>query len=277
MFLSQVCQAMPFHPGRDEDHEYFTIGKGQNGFLIRALKIVEASSCYIIRLISYFSFSYSGYMVLVSTLYGLVSFLVSEWEALYKILRKLFSFFRREQKPGIYEILDYETTLELSATGKTAKFLKRQSVCFLQDNVISFEDYAWGEGEIFADYQCAPGIVVDRYLVGDRWNILISLRESKSRGDVEEFFIESTFKDAFLSPQEWQQVEIRHYTKHLKMTIIFPKSRLCRRAVIHQRRYHRSIELDYGQFGILPDGRQVVTWETNNIAPLEIYTLRWEW
>ncbi len=92
-----------------------------------------------------------------------------------------------------------------------------------------------------------------------------------------EFFIESTFKDAFLSPQEWQQVEIRNHTKHLKMIIIFPKSRLCRRAVINQRSHHRSIELENNHFGVLPDGRQVVTWETNNIAPLEIYTLRWEW
>ncbi len=207
----------------------------------------------------------------------LLSFLLNEWEGLYKIFYKLFAHFTNRKERGIYEILDYETTLELNATGKIAKFFKRQKVRFLQNNIISFEDYAWGEGEIFADYQCSPGTVVDRYLVGDRWNILISLRESKSRGDIEEFFIGSTFKDAFLRPEEWQQVEIRNHTKHLKMTISFPKSRQCRRAVIHQRRHHRSTELDNSHFGVLPDGRQVVTWEIMNIEPLEIYTLRWEW
>lgn len=212
-----------------------------------------------------------------SIIYTLSGFLLSEWESVYKIFRKMFSFFRREKNRGIYEILDYETTLDLSSTGKTAIFLKRQKVRFLQDNVISFEDYVWGEGEIFADYKCAPGVIVDRYLVGDRWNILISLRESKNRGDVEEFFIESRFKDSFLRAEEWQQVEIRHHTKHLKMTVVFPKSRHCKRAIIQQRRHRQSSELGNEHFGVLPDGRQVVTWEAKNIEPLEIYTLRWEW
>lgn len=216
-------------------------------------------------------------MAIGSIIYALSSFLVSEWESLYKLFRKLFPFFRRQPNPGIYEILEYETTLQLSVTGETATFLKRQKVRFLQDNVISFEDYAWGEGEIFADYHCSPGIVVDRYLAGDRWNILISLRESKSRGDLEEFFIQSTYKNSFLKPEEWQQVEIRHPTKRLKMTIIFPKDRHCKRALLQRRRHHQSIELDNEHFGLLPDGRQMVTWETTNIEPLEVYTLRWGW
>lgn len=183
----------------------------------------------------------------------------------------------RQRNQGMYEIIDYETTLELSATGRTATFLKCQKVRFLQDNIISFQDYAWGEGEIFEYYKCSPGVMADRYRVGDRWNILISLRERKSRGDVEEFFIQSTFKDAYLKSDEWHQVEIRHNTKHLKMTIVFPKKRQCRRAIIQKRHRHKSIELDTNHFGILPDGRQMVTWETKNVTPLEIYTLRWEW
>lgn len=212
-----------------------------------------------------------------SLLYPLTSFLLHEWESLFKLVKKLSSFFISERNLGIYEILDYETTLELSATGKTATFLKRQKVRFLQDNVISFQDYAWGEGEIFADYRISPGIVADRYLVGDRWNILISLRNSKSRGDLEEFFIESTFKNSFLRTEEWQQIEIRHRTKHLKMTIVFPKQRRCKHATIQQRGRHRSIELGNEHFGGLPDGRQIVTWEINDIEPLEVFTLRWEW
>ena len=212
-----------------------------------------------------------------SLLYPLSSFLLGEWESLYKLFKKVASLFTRKRNLGIYEILDYETTLELSATGKTATFLKRQKVRFLQDNVISFQDYAWGQGEIFTDYKVSPGIVADRYLSGDRWNILVSLRNSKNRGDIEEFFIESTFQDSFLKPEEWQQIEIRHRTKHLKMTIVFPKKRHCKQAVVQQRGHHRSIELGNEQFGLLPDGRQVVTWETRNIDPLEVYTLRWTW
>jgi hypothetical protein len=53
--------------------------------------------------------------------------------------------------------------------------------------VIAFEDYAWGDGDVLAEYKCSPGFEADRYLEGDRWNILISLRETKHRGDVQDF------------------------------------------------------------------------------------------
>ena len=43
--------------------------------------------------------------------------------------------------------------------------------------------------EIFADYSCRPGEVTDVYQEGDRYNILISLRETKAAGDIEDFYI----------------------------------------------------------------------------------------
>lgn len=102
-------------------------------------------------------------------------------------LKSLFDLYQliRQRLPGntdMYEILEYESTLELCDTkGSTAIFQKRQRVKFLQNNIIAFEDYVWGDGEIMADYKCSPGVVADRYQEGDRWNILISLRETKSK------------------------------------------------------------------------------------------------
>lgn len=211
------------------------------------------------------------------TLYPLLGTLLREWKSLLEIGQALVAYLKRSRQQGIYEILDYETTLELSATGKTAHFLKRQKVRFLQNHVISFQDRAWGDGEIFADYQCAPGIVADRYQIDDRWNILISLRETKSRGDIEEFFIQATYKDSYLADEEWQQVEIRHQTCRLKMTVIFPKRRHCRRAVLHERRRNRTTVLAESHFSDLPDGRQALSWETRRIRQYEVYTLRWRW
>ena len=43
---------------------------------------------------------------------------------------------------------------------------------------------------MFGEYKCLPGVEVDRYQEGDRWNILISLRETKSSGDIEDFYID---------------------------------------------------------------------------------------
>jgi hypothetical protein len=55
--------------------------------------------------------------------------------------------------PGRHvEILEYDSTLELlDVKSETAIFRKLQRVKFLQDNIIAFQDYAWGDGDIFAD------------------------------------------------------------------------------------------------------------------------------
>jgi len=187
----------------------------------------------------------------------------------------------RQWWPGnidMYKILDYESTWEmLDPEGRMAIFRKRQQVKFLQDNIISFEDYAWGDGEIFVDYKCAPGVVVDRYREGDRWNILISLRGTKNKGDVEEFYIQRTVKNGFTNSEEWQQAEIRRRTRRLQMNVIFPSSRPCRAAVITQRSQNRPISLGPEHFHILPDGRQLLRWETTKVRSFDIYTLKWQW
>lgn len=198
-------------------------------------------------------------------------------------IRAIFDLYQmiRQWLPGqsdLYEILDYESTLELcNAKGTTARFQKRQRIKFLQNNIIAFEDYVWGEGEVMADYQCSPGVVADRYQESDRWNILISLRETKNKGDITEFHIERLEKDSFLKADEWQQTEIRRKTRRLQMNIIFPKNRRCQHATLLQRRYNRKEVLGPNHFHELPDGRQLLTWESTRIYPYDVFTIRWRW
>jgi hypothetical protein len=176
----------------------------------------------------------------------------------------------------IYEILDYEASVELlDPSGEKAIFRKRQKVKFLQNNIIAFEDYAWGDGNILAAYKCSPGVVVDKYQEGDRWNILISLRETKSKGDIEEFYIERMEHGTFMQREEWLQTEIRRRTRHLSMSIVFPQERRCQRAIVQQRTHNRVIELGSEHLHSLPDGRQRLYWETNQVRPYEVYTMRW--
>lgn len=185
---------------------------------------------------------------------------------------------QRHRQTGIYEILEYDSTLELlDSRGHKAVFKKQQRVKFLQDYINTFQDYAWGDGEIFAEYKCSPGIVVDRYQEGDRWNILISLHETKNCGDIEDFYIERRAENGFLKTEETLQTEVRHHTKRLKMRIIFPKKRRCQRALLLQRSRHHAIVLGPEHFTDFPDGRQLLTWETKKIRRFEIYTLQWRW
>ena len=135
----------------------------------------------------------------------------------------------------------------------------------------------WGDGDIFARYRVAPGVVADRYQESDRWTVLISLRETKQRGDVQDFHIERLVRNGFTKSEEWQQAEIRHRTRYLRLAVIFPKARPCRRATIRLRRRRQTIPLGQEHFQQLPDGRQMVRWTTRNVTPLEVFTLRWQW
>ena len=193
--------------------------------------------------------------------------------ALYVDLKE---FFRPDR--GVYEILKYDAAFTIfDAQGKRAVLNKEQKVRFLQENVIAFQDYSWGDGEHFKRYRCTPGKVVDRYREGDRFNILVSLRETKAKGDIETFYIEHHMLDAFTKDEEWCQVEIRHRTRHLKLSVTFPKDRHCISAQLLERSQHKATPLDLEHFAVLPDGRQLVTWKTKNVKTFEIFTLKWHW
>ena len=208
----------------------------------------------------------------------LLAYLSQDW---FSVLFDLYHHLRQvlaRRQVGMYEILDCDATLELlDANGERAIFRKRQKVRFLQDHILAIEDFVWGDGETMADYRCSPGVVVDRYREGDRWNVLISLRETRNRGDVVEFYIEREVKAGFTKAEEWQQAEIRHRTHRLQMAIIFPKRRPCQRATVSQRSRHHVLVLGPDHFRPLPDGRQLVTWETDQVHAHELYTLKWVW
>lgn len=180
--------------------------------------------------------------------------------------------------PGIYEVLEYQAELELKdSKGHTAIYRKRQRVRFLQDNIIAYQDTAWGDGEIFADYRCSPGVEVDRYREGNHFNILISLRETKHRDDLETLEIERTIHNGFVTDVEYFQVDIIHRTRLLSCGVVFPKSRLPKRVSVIAENSKRSVELGPEARQVLPDRRVRYEWQSASPKLFESYLLRWEW
>jgi len=185
---------------------------------------------------------------------------------------------QRESHEGMYEILEYDSVLELKdRRGRVAVLDRRQQVRFLQGNIIAYQDQAWGDGELFADYQCSPGIAVDRYRDGSKWKVLISLRESKERGDMAEFHFKRKIIGGFTKSNEWWQTELSHRTRHLRISIIFPQGRRCQRALLVERNRNRTSELGTDCFHRLADGRQILSWETSRPRINELYTIKWQW
>jgi hypothetical protein len=75
------------------------------------------------------------------------------WKIGKKVMRGLTS-------EGVYEVLDYESTLEiLDREGKLAIFKKLKKIRYLQDNIIAFQDYAWGDGKILHTNSISNGIL----------------------------------------------------------------------------------------------------------------------
>lgn len=185
---------------------------------------------------------------------------------------------RFHQPPGMYEVLEYHARLELHDTkGKRATYFKEQRVRFLQNSITTYQDQAWGDGNIFADYRCSPGIAVDRYQQGNVWRILISLRQTKHKGDIETFHIEREIEDGFMKPVEYFQARIDHPTQRLTMSIVFPLKHPPQRVTIVEQGTSRTTELNASSIQTLPAGQTFVTWSMEYPKVGEAYNLRWEW
>ena len=179
---------------------------------------------------------------------------------------------------GMYEVLDFEACLDIQdAEGKTAFLYKKEKVKYLEDNIIAYRDQAWGQGDIFADYKCSPGYPVDFYQEGHRYRVLISLRETRKRGDIDTFHIQRRITNGFQDATEYFQIRIEHITGKLTMKVVFPSDRFPKRADLVEQNKNRTTTLNPEHFQTLPDGRQQLTWQTSHPRRFEVYSLRWDW
>lgn len=184
----------------------------------------------------------------------------------------------QEKASGLYEVLDFEHTLELcDPLGQQAIFHKRATVRLLQDHVAAYVDQAWGKGEIFADYRVSPGVPVDRYRYGHKYYVLISLREIKRRGDILHLVIDRTVHDGFNVKTGWSETAVNHSTKQFRLGIVFPANRPPQRVTLIEANRNAQTALGEDHRVSLPDGRIEVSWETSRPHLFETYTLRWTW
>lgn len=201
--------------------------------------------------------------------------LIGKTATVVRLARRIFT---AKVHEGLYEVLNYDALLDLrDEKGKIAVYKKCVKVRFLQNNIIAFQDQAWGEGEIFDDYKVSPGKAVDRYREGNRFRVLISLHETKKRGDIEEFNIQRTIKQGFTSGVEDFQVDINHPTKEISVRLVFPKTRLPKEVTLLEKNAARSTRLGPENRRVLPDDRLEVTWRAKKPRLYEAYILRWKW
>lgn len=209
---------------------------------------------------------------------AVLAFVLRGWDTIYDLGVKVYDRFTRDRLSAPFEVVDYDSTLELcDVRGHKAVFLRRTRLRFLQDYTIAIQDFVWGDGDPIADYKFSPGHIVDRYRDGERWNLLISLRQTKARNEEETFTVERTVHDAFKGNEEWVQAETWLPFRKLCLRVQFPKSRPCKRAWIIERSRNRTTQLDIAHFHTLPNGRMEVVWQRQSPRRGEVFTLKWEW
>lgn len=193
----------------------------------------------------------------------------------WKVGRKLMRGLANE---GMYEVLEYESSLELhDRLGKKASFIKRMKVRYLQNNIIAYQDYGWGDGEILLNYRTSRGKAVDRHKSGYKTYVLLSLREVKNRGDIDEFNISWDTRNGFLKPDGFWATEVSHRMKQIKVNVIFPKSRPPQRLLLEESHRRRTRVLGREVQKRLADGRWKVSWGMKKPKLYELYNIRWDW
>jgi hypothetical protein len=217
--------------------------------------------------------------MLLSSMTSILSFFNSllslEWSRLSALLD---AFFWHNRHDGLYEVLEHHTTLELlDPFGKEAFYRKQQTIRFLQNNIISYQDKAWGDGDIFASYRCSPGKAVDRYREGLFYWVLISLRASRQRGDIEHVDIERGIENGFTHREEDWQTDIDHPTRQLSIGLIFPATHYPKRVSLMQQSNKKSVDLQPSHYRALADGRLEIRWTRHRLRKGEGYTMHWEW
>ncbi len=193
------------------------------------------------------------------------------WKTGRKIVRGL-------SNEGIYEVLEYECQLELKDRGgKIATIKKREKVQYQQNFITTYQDQAWGDSEILLDYRCSPGVPVDEYRLGHKTYKIISLREFRNKGDIDEFNIEWNMRNGFLLETGFWGTAINHRTRKVTVRIVFPKARPPLHVSITESNLQRTKSLSGEALQKLPDGRSMVVWENTRPRLYENYVLSWEW
>ena len=212
----------------------------------------------------------SKFSALISALLSLFELGGRLWALGSKVLRGYSS-------EGMYEVLDYETSLEIhDPKGKKATLAKRMVVRYLQDNIIAFQDTYWANGKV-TSYQVSPGKAVDEYKSGYLTYVLISLRTVKNKGNVDEFNMQWLITGGFKKTDGFWQTDVMNRMKQMNVDLIFPAGRHPTKVYLEEKNRKASLTLAAGATKKLPDGRFKVSWLQDAPKLFEHYVLRWEW
>jgi hypothetical protein len=185
----------------------------------------------------------------------------------------------RDRFGGLWEIIEDTDEWDIQdSVGELVLLTKTRRLRFLQNGVFAIRDYAWGDGDYQDGYSCNPGVAVDSFHHEGRHNVVVSLRETKQRGDVGDFQIQRTFVDSFRNESESVHADILTATQQLTIRVVFPPTRPPKRAwtTSHSAKAAQKKPHLLTPTGD-PDGRQYIAHILRRPKLGEEYIVGWEW
>jgi hypothetical protein len=175
--------------------------------------------------------------------------------------------------PSPYAVLAFDATLLLQdPLGRRATFIRHQTVQFAQDGVGAVLDHIWGDGIALTDYWSDAGRLIGSIRDGPRQHLVLALGRRTRRGELLSFQVRRRAMAAFLGPEEWVTTVVDHPVAQLRRTVVFPRQRPGRLAVL-------DVNGQRTRLPIAPDaqGRTRVTVAVPAPVAHTAYTVRWLW
>lgn len=181
-----------------------------------------------------------------------------------------------------YEILEQEHEWDLvRPDGSLVIHRKRIRVRYL-NQVISVVDFAWGDGNLFAEYSCDPGRVVDQFAANGQLWVLISLGGLRRRGEEEMLTFRRAIRDGFLSRTEWVAADSLE-GERVSLKVVFPKDRPPESVEIVRKRFS-PLRRQTERREVIPTSalnevsqRQVVNVDVRSSSAGGTLQVRWTW
>jgi len=133
-------------------------------------------------------------------------------------------------------------------------------------------DHAWGHGILASDYENSAGRLEGSYKDEQWHHFVVALRRRMGRGDVLQFRVRREARAGFLQPEGWLESTMDHPIAELRPSVVFPKDRPCRWAVLEAGA--KSMRLRIHRYR---DGRTAVHVRIPRPRPFVRYTIRWRW
>lgn len=187
-----------------------------------------------------------------------------------------YGFILRTRMGDPYEVIESEDCWDLvDDAGQDAWFVRTRQLRFLQDSVSAVREAARGDGRITEDYDCTPYKKADEFWSGGWHNVVISLRETKRRGDELPLTVKRHYLGSFTKSSESVDAMVTHDTRKHSIRVVFPADRPPK-DVWFTRSSNTNRREPLTREG-LNSGRQQVVKTIPTPRRGETYTISWDW